>query len=181
MKRTAAIVISLAWTAVFGLVAAFALFAAEDGAASAVVTFGIPIAGHGMETLPGKAVMGGLCFGATAVAAFFATTFVSVLLGGGRDTAQHARFINELAFGGAFGISGLVVLTLALASTETLFFGSVGSLLLLVASFVAMREALAEPEAKPTVVPQVAREMALAAAANVNVVRFPYYRVGGAA
>ena len=181
MKRITAISLSLAWMAIFGMIAAFALFAAEDGAAAAVALFGIPIPAQGLETLPGRAVMGGLCFGATAVAAFFATTLAALLLGGGNETAPHTRFVNELAFGGAFGIAALVVLSLALASDGAPFFVSVVGLALLVGSFIAMREALAEPVIAPVAPTIVARDMAVAAAANVNVVRFPYYRVGGAA
>lgn len=181
MKQAAAILTTLGWTALFALVAAFALFGAEDGAAAAIAAFGLPLDGHAVATLPGKAVMGGLCFGATMVAALFATVSLSVALTA-REGAAHSRFLSEIAHGGAFGIAGLVVLTLALAGSGVMLGASLFCLALLVASLVGLRAALADPAPQPAAVPVVARHMAVAAAANVNVVRFPYYnRAGGAA
>jgi hypothetical protein len=180
MKQTGVILISLAWTALFGAVAGFALYAAEGGAALAIATFGLPLEGHAIETMPGKAVMGGLCFGATAVAALFATVALSVALTG-REGAAHTRFLAEIAHGGAFGIAGLVVLTLAMSANGLMLGAALGCLALLIASLVWLRAALADPVPEPMAPPVVARQMAVAAAANVNVVRFPYYRAGGAA
>jgi hypothetical protein len=180
MKRAAAILTSLGWTAVFGLAALFALFAAEDGAASAVLRFGLPYEFHAMGTLPGKAVMGGLCLGATMVAALYATVALSVLMLA-REGAAHTRFIVEVAHGGAFGIAGLVVLFIALSGSGWMLAVALAVLALLVASLVMLRAALADAEEEPAQAPMVARQMAAAAAANSNVVRFPYYRAGGAA
>ncbi len=181
MKRSAAILMSLGWTAVFGLVAAFALFAAEDGAARAIALFALPIDGRAVETLPGRAVMGGLCFGATAVAALFATAALANALSG-RDNRSYARLIVEMAHGGGFGIAGLIVLTVALAASGTVLAASLAALAAMVASLLFQRHALADIVPAPAAAPVVARQMAMAAAANVNVVRFPYYnRAGGAA
>src|SRR5690606_14752568 len=120
------------------------------------------------------------CFGATTVAALFLTTAVSVVLGG-REWPAHGRFINEIAFGGAFGVAGLVLLTVALATSGAPLYAAALAIALLVASFVTMRALLADPAPPALGAPEAARQMAALAAANVNVVRFPYYRTDGAA
>lgn len=180
MKHAAALLTSLGWAAMFGLVAGFALFAAEDGTGAAIALFGLPLDAAAMETLPGKAVMGGLCFGATTVAALFATVALAIFMAG-REPGTHVRFLVELAHGGAFGIAGLIVLSLALASGGWPLAAALAALALLVASLLGLRAALADPLPEPVPAPVVARQMAAAAAANSNVVRFPYYRTTGGA
>lgn len=178
MRLTAAILISLGWTAVFGLVAVFALFGAEAGAPAAPLP--LLLENLPLDNLSGRAVMGGLCFGATVVAALFATVALSVLLTGD-DAASHTRFLAEIAHGGAFGIAGVVTALTAITGPGLVLGGVFAWLVLLVASLLALRAALADPAPAPLPAPEVARHMAVAAAANVNVVRFPYYRAGGAA
>lgn len=179
MRHIAAILTAACWTGVFALLAAFALFAAEDGAPATVAMFGVPMDTLAVASLPGRAVMGGLSFGACVVAALFATAGLSIAMLNGREK-DFSRFLVELAHGGAFGIAGLVVLSIALASNGWMLATALGVLATLVASLVTMRAALSEIP-PPVVDPNVlARRMAEAAAANSNVVRFPYYRVGGA-
>lgn len=180
MKRTAAILTALGWTAVFTLVSIFALFGAEDGAASAMERFGLPFAAPAFGSIPEQALMGGLCFGAAAVAALFATVALSHTLSP-EEGASQTRYLNEIAHGGAFGVAGLISLTVALGGGGAALACALAWLALLVGSLVWLRTALADPLPVPLEAPVVARRMAEQAAANVNVVRFPFYRAGGAA
>ena len=180
MRRIAASLTALGWASLFAAWAVAAILVVEDGGVRALAAVGIPLDESIVGSLAGRAVLGGLCFGASVVAALFVTVALSLAVTTATARA-HVRFLSEMAHGGALGLGTLVMLKLAVSEHAGAFALSVGVLALLVASLVGLRFVLADPVVVPVSARVVARRMAVAAAANSNVVRFPYYRAGGAA
>jgi len=176
MKRLTAALLSLVWTGFFSAAAWTFMLAAEDGVAATSAMLGLPAAPENLVSLATRPVMAGLCFGATVVAALFATVFVSAMLTTEREVAQ-GRFVADMGFGGGFGLIGLAAAGLLgqAANMPALAVVLTGGALL--ASFLAMRSAMTErEEAAPAPRPLPARWLALDAAAQINVVRFPVER-----
>lgn len=170
MERLVAATISTFWAAVFALLSAVSLFAADRGAAVAAELFHLPPA-IDLAAYAGRPVFAGICFGAAIVSALFATVLVSSILNVRRQLAQ-GLLVADMAFGGAFGIAALVAAAFLVRAERAELGMLVLAGLLLAGSFRAVRWAL-RPLAPMPEPASALRKMAHDAAANTNVVAFP--------
>jgi hypothetical protein len=178
MRRLAAATLSFAWMAVFAALSGVTLYAAEDGAGATVAAFHLPLSADAVEGMASRPALAGFCLGAAVVAALFATVLVSAVINAENDLRQGI-FIADMAFGGASGLTLLALLATLMHPIYMLAAAAVVLAGLLVTSFFAMRAALAVRDVGASGSSSVVRQMALGAAASINVVRFPIERAAG--
>jgi hypothetical protein len=176
MRRLAVATLSFAWMAFFAFWSGLSLLAAEDGVGAAAAALGL--SPEMLDGIASRPALGGFCFGAAVVAALFATVLVSALLNTQKELRQGAM-IADMGFGGAFGLAVIAFLAFYLHPVHSLAAAAIVVEGLLVASFLAMRAAMAEQAGEAAGSLADARRLARHAAANVNVVRFPIERVLG--
>lgn len=184
MNRLIAALLSFAWAAFFAFAAWGMMLVAEDGIHAATAVFGLTALPREIAEVASRPVAGALCLGAAVVAALLATAFVSTALNRD-DHVGQGRFLAEMGFGGALGITGLMAATLFAqsAAVHAMWLAAIAAAL--VGSLLAVRASLVDRRLPEEVSRPAARMLALEAAAahvagsHANVVRFPIERTAG--
>ncbi len=184
MNRLIAALLSFAWAAFFAFAAWGMMLVTEDGIHAAAAVFGLMALPPELAELASRPVAGALCLGAAVVAALFVTAFVSTALNR-EDHVGQGRFLAEMGFGGALGITGLMAATLFAQSAAVPAMWLMATAAALIGSLLAVRAALGGDRMPEEISRPAARMLALEAAAahlagsHANVVRFPIERTAG--
>lgn len=171
MRRITISILSAIWTGLFSAAALFALFAAEEGGAAAASSFMVADWIGALPALDNRPLMAGCCLGAALVASLNAAVALSALLE--EHASRQTVLISEMAFGGGLGMLILAFFATFPEPGHAAPMAIFATAAILVASFLVVRSwAVTPPEtAEPRRAP--ARDMARAAASQLNVVRFP--------
>ena len=175
MRRTPTAIISIALSGLFAGLAALLLLAAEDGLATTLAALGLAVDAGKVDLMAGKPALGGLCLGAALVTAMYATAGVSALLDAVGRKSQDEMML-EIATGGGLGILAACGLGAWVASADMIAATAFALAVVVVAArSIVRRPAPVASEIRIEPVP-APRSLAVEAARNANVVRFPMER-----